>query len=338
MFELKTLQNYKEIRVFLTEQAVPFTQDEVYFNWKKDKEIKRFYITKDGETVAYFQAIKFPLIFGKNYYYIPHGPVIKNESEQLLGFIKKSLSELKDKKTVFIRLDFFPLMKMTESVNWLKRNYFKVPVDLSSGSNFQPRHDWFLNLKTTAEEILKAMHQKARYSIRLAEKKGVQVKIINKDFGQYLPDFYNLMLITAKRNGFSLHPKEYYENIFADLDRNNSAGSFLSLAYYNDELLAGDLIIVSNGIANYVFGGSSNNHRNLAPTYLAQWRAVLQAKELGCSDYNFGAVTLGPEGNLSSLTDYKSRFGGYLVKYSDFYDYVLSWPWYIIYLIRRIIK
>ena len=57
------------------------------------------------------------------------------------------------------------------------------------------------------------------------------------------------------------------------------------------KILAMDLVIVFGKIANYVFGGSSDEERNRMPTYLAQWKAICYAKQLNCSNYNFGGIS-----------------------------------------------
>ena len=99
-------------------------------------------------------------------------------------------------------------------------------------------------------------------------------------------------------------------------------------------------MIVSGGIANYVFGGSSTEERNRMPTYAAQWKAIVQAKKVGCTTYNFGGVA--PVGNMykgwEGLTIFKQKFGGYEVRHSDFYDAVIQPFWYHLYNARKLVK
>jgi len=195
-----------------------------------------------------------------------------------------------------------------------------------------------LGLDKTEEELLEAMHQKTRYSIRLSERKGVTVKIITEDFEKYFEIFYELMTETAKRNCFSLHQKSYYKNIFQNLSKIENV--YLSIAMYGQKVLAIDLVIVFSGIANYVFGGSSSDERNRMPTYLAQWKAIYYAKKINCNYYNFGGISTEDKTykGWDGLTIFKKKFGGKEVKHSDFFDVVVSPFWYHLYNIRKCLK
>ena len=76
------------------------------------------------------------------------------------------------------------------------------------------------------------------------------------------------------------------------------------------------------------------------PTYAAQWKAIVQAKKVGCTAYNFGGVA--PVGNMykgwEGLTIFKQKFGGYEVRHSDFYDAVIQPFWYHLYNARKLVK
>jgi len=340
MYSFREVKNNLEIEPFLADLKAPFTQSDIYAGWQSKRVVHQFIIERDGRAEAFFQLIKFPLIFGKSYYYIPYGPVIKEYSAELLDFLRESLNQIKEKDVVYIRLDFFPEIKDEQVLSHAKELFYRVPRFLQKGSNFQPRQEWFLNIKKSEAELLDDMHKNTRYSIRTAEKKGVQIKIIKENFPAYFPDFYKLMQITAKRNNFTLHKEEYYKNIFSNLDTNNKGG-FLAVAYFKEEILVIDLIVVFAGVANYVFSGSGGEHRNLMPAYLAQWESILEAKRQGCEEYNFGGVNTDKEtvkNNWAGLTDYKIKYGGYLVTHQDFYDIIWQPFWYLVYNLRKLIK
>ena len=54
------------------------------------------------------------------------------------------------------------------------------------------------------------MNSKWRYNIRLAEKKGVEVR---KGTVQDIDIFYNLYQTTASRDGIAIHDKAYYQDL-----------------------------------------------------------------------------------------------------------------------------
>lgn len=316
--------------------GVPFTQADFYGDWQNNFGFatKRFLALNGQGVVAYFQITSYPLFGDKKYLYIPYGPVTKEFSKDFLNALKKELTRLaKTENAVFVRLDFTP----TAPNELLSEFFMKAPLYTYRSARFQPRTEWFLGLEKTEEELLKAMHEKTRYSIRLAERKGVIAEIIADGFERYFETFYELMANTAKRNKFGIHQKNYYANIFRGLSKVKN--SYLSIASHNGKILAIDMIVVYGKIANYVFGGSSDEERNLMPTYLAQWKAVCRARQLNCAAYNFGGIspasTRAADNNWDGLTIFKKKFGGYEVKHSDFFDIIIKPFWYYLYKLRK---
>lgn len=315
---------------------VPFTQASFYGDWQKNlgRLVKRFLVYSDKEIIAYFQLVKYPLLFGRSYFYIPYGPVIKVFSEDFFAYLKKELELIAKKEGCFsVRLDFTPLFPN----DTLFKFFIKAPLYTYHSAYFQPRVEWFLGLEKSENDLLIAMHEKTRYSIRLAERKGITAEIITEDFEEYFEIFYKLMMETAKRNGFSLHPKNYYQNIFQNLPPN----SYLSIAKYKEKVLCVYLVVIYGKVANYIYGGSSAEERNRMPTYLTHWKAIVHAKRIHCAYYNFGGVE--EQNNLLNkgmitLTLYKRKFGGKEIVHSDFFDVVASPFWYWLYNFRKRIK
>ena len=61
-------------------------------------------------------------------------------------------------------------------------------------------------MAATEDELMASFHQKWRYNIRLAERKGVTVRICGKEM---VPAFSDLMLTTGVRDGFVTRKPEY---------------------------------------------------------------------------------------------------------------------------------
>jgi len=316
---------------------VSFTQAGFYGDWhiSVGRTVKRFLVYRNQEVVAYFLFIKCPLLFGKSYLYIPYGPVIKDFSADFFAALQRELYRLaKRENAVFVRLDFTPPV----ATSHLSKFFTRVSLHSRYSAFFQPRREWFLNLEKSADELLAAMHEKTRYSIRLAERKGVTAEIVTRDFDRYFDIFYELMSATAERNGFSLHQKSYYKNIFRNLSATNA---YLSIAKYEEKILCVYLIVIYGRTAHYLYGGSSTQERNRMPTYSAHWMAIMHAKQFHCKYYNFGGI--GEENDLlnkkmTTLTFYKKRFGGFEVTHSDFFDVVVQPLWYRLYNFRKYLK
>lgn len=314
-----------------------FTQAEFYGAWQKSlgRVVRRFLISESNQPIMYFQLVKYPLFLGKQYLYAPYGPVSSvSPSKELFLFLRKEVLKItQSENAVFARLDFTPVPR---DASVLRKFFTKSPRATYRSAHFQPRAEWFLDLEKTEDELLMAMHEKTRYSIRLAERKGVVSEIISADFGKYFDAFYRLMQETARRDGFRLHEREYYQSIFQNLTSQNA---FLAIAKYQDRILAMNVMMVYGKTAHYVFGGLGNAERNRMPAYAVQWAAIRHAKALGCTHYNFGGVSAGKVyKGWEGLTVFKQKFGGRRVTHSDFYDVVAERFWYGIYCLAKAVK
>jgi len=205
-FEIREIGKDEHFDPSILCENVSFTQAQLYGNWQKNlgKVVKRFLVSNDKDIVAYFQIIKYPLLLGKSYFYIPYGPVTKDFSDDFFRYIQQELTRIATaENAVFVRLDFTPQIKH----DTLSKFFTKAPLYTYHSAHFQPRAEWFLGLEKSENELLMGMHEKTRYSIRLASKKEITAEIITTDFEKYFGVFYELMAGTAARKGFSHHSK-----------------------------------------------------------------------------------------------------------------------------------
>ena len=192
------------------------------------------------------------------------------------------------------------------------------------GKNFeaiQPRYVFRLNVEgKTEEELLANFHQKWRYNIRLAERKGVTVRICGKEM---VPAFSDLMLTTGVRDGFVTRKPEYFAAMLDNLGEH----ARLYMAFDpNDTPIAGTLAIHYGDKVWYLYGASSNEHRNLMPNYLLQWRMIQWAVEMNCRIYDFRGVSgdVSEDNPLYGLFRFKQGFGGDFTEFVGEMDLVLS--------------
>jgi len=122
----------------------------------------------------------------------------------------------------------------------------------------------------------------------------------------------------------------------------------LLLAEYEGQLLAGLVVLGPGesgrgGTACYMYGASSDEHRNLMPTYILQWEAMLWAKEQGYHDYDLWGVPDEDEATLEAefaqrndglwgVYRFKRGFGGRLVRTAGAWDLVYAPLRYRLYL------
>ena len=127
------------------------------------------------------------------------------------------------------------------------------------------------------------MKPKGRYNIKLAQKKGIVVKVLEKT-DENIEKFYALMTQTTKRDGFSGNNLEYYQHFLQELEESELLGSF-----YGDVLIASGIFIFHEGVGIYYYGASSSDeaYRNMMAPYLLQWEAITLAIGKGCHIFDF---------------------------------------------------
>lgn len=351
MFEIREIKNEEEYDPLLISKNAPFTQAWFFGEWQKamGREVIRFEIKQNSETIGFFQAIKYPLAFSKNFLYIPHGPVLRSFDSgeiSLPDFLKefrKKLFEIgKGENVVFIRFDFYSHYPNYGSKENLKKYFCKIPDYVYHSSYFQPKREWILNLEKSEGELLTNMRPKTRYNINLAENKNVKIEI-STNLGDYFADFYKLLKKTAERNRFGLHPELYYQNIFFALGGFTFGGkncaqnknAFLAVARYSNKILAINMILLFGETAHFLYGGSSDELKNLMAPHLAHWQAIKEAKKRGFKFYNFGAVD---SERFEGISRFKRGFGGELLEYFDSYDLIFKPVWYNLYRFSKSIR
>lgn len=319
--------------LMLNAQAA-FTQAPFYGGWQESlgRRVRRLVVCQQDVPIAYLQIIEYPLFKNKKCWYMPYGPVATNADQEFLAVLKAELTRLAaGSNVVFVRVDFDPVVP-----SQLSQFFTPAARCTYQAAQFQPRHEWRLSLKPSLEELFRAIHKNTRYSIRASEKKGVVTEIVVEHFQEYFTDFYRLLLETAKRNNFTLHPQAYYEGILTQL---KCEQGYLAVARLGRDIVAIDLVVCYGEVAHYVFAGSSTQHRGVLAAYAAVWAAMVEAKKRGCRYFNFGGVAKGAEHHSwAGLTSFKKKFGGELVTHAPFFDLVLQPLWYYVYNLRKFIK
>ncbi|MDA3881462.1 MAG: peptidoglycan bridge formation glycyltransferase FemA/FemB family protein [Prolixibacteraceae bacterium] len=206
--------------------------------------------------------------------------------------------------------------EMRLNFNTKKWNLYKTPTDVL------PSNTIFLNLNNNEEQLLGDMKAKTRYNIRLSQRRGVTVKTYSMN---YLDDWYKLYSDTAARNGITLHSKKYFQTVFQTRtnDLASPADVRLLMADYKNEHLAAMFLILSKNRGTYLYGASSDKHRNLMATYALQWEAIKQSKQAGCTEYDlFGSAPNANTGHpMHGLYRFKSGFGGKMFHRMGCWDY-----------------
>ncbi|MBX4187980.1 MAG: peptidoglycan bridge formation glycyltransferase FemA/FemB family protein [Candidatus Doudnabacteria bacterium] len=250
------------------------------------------------------QVIEFDLIMSKKYWYAPRGPI----GNALVAAQSMRQEIIQDHSVIFLRLEPYEPVGLPEAPKTI-----------------QPKENWMIGLEGSEEELLTAMKPKHRYNINLATKKGVKVREATKD------DFLNvwaLLLETAARGKFRLHPQNYYLQMWETL---GSEYLKVFIAELDGQALACSLVTFFGHTATYLHGGSSDKNKQFMAPYLLHWEAMRTAKHLSYFNYDLGGYTSDENHPWAGISRFKKGFGGFEVKYPGTFDMVLSPLWYNVY-------
>ena len=287
LLEEKDKQEYKE---FLeSHDRCNFQQSlewgEVKTSWKKEVILSE---DKDGNIRGSLCVwIRKIPIFG-NIMYSARGPVCDLYDEEVIKDLKEGADILAKKYNAFVlRVEPDILKSDEEFRKIITKNGFKIKDDSKDFKDeIQPRFVFRLNLKgKTEEEIIAELHQKTRYNVRLATKKGV---VIKEGTREDLKEFHRIMIETGERDNFIIRSLEYFEKMYDEMAPNHMK---LLMAYHEDKPISGIIPIMYGNKVWYLYGASSNSHRNLMPNYLLQWTMIQEAIKMGADMYDFRGVS-----------------------------------------------
>ncbi len=193
--------------------------------------------------------------------YAGRGPVCDVHDTAVLSAITEGAKALAKKyKSYCLKIDPDVLSSDTEFADAMKSLGYTLRDPGKNFSGIQPRYVFRLYLDGRDEEtVLGSSHSKTRYNIRVAERKGVEVKIVGKEEAGV---FAKLMMETGVRDGFVVRSQDYFEKMLDHLGEH----ARLYMAYTAEGVpVAGTLAVHYGDKVWYLYGASSNAHRNLIP-------------------------------------------------------------------------
>ena len=297
-----------------------------------------------GEVGAQILFRRLPL--GFTLAYMPKGPVFSYQSSVISDQFWAEVDKVcRARRAIFLKVepDAWETMECDDKSRRIAksgpagvlREDFAI---LPSPHSIQPPRTIIVSLKGSEEEILAQMKQKCRYNVRLAEKKGVTVRAWDDIAG-----FHEMLLATGERDFFGVHSLEYYRRVYGLF---HEAGMCeMLVAEYEGRPLAALMVFARGKRAWYFYGASTDESRNLMPTYLLQWEAMRWAKARGCEEYDLWGVPDGDEETLETqfiarsdglwgVYRFKRGFGGKVRRAAGAQDRVYNLPLYRLYLWR----
>lgn len=175
-----------------------------------------------------------------------------------------------------------------------------------------------VDLRPPEEALLAGMKQKTRYNVRLAERRGVQVRRGQLDDLDLL---YRMFAETSMRDGFVIRSRQYYQEAWGRFIQLGAAQPLI--AEVDGEPVAAVIPYRFGSRAWYLYGMSRELHRDKMPNYLLQWEAMRWAKEIGCTSYDlWGApATFDSSDPLYGVYRFKRGFPTTVVRTIGAWDY-----------------
>ena len=296
----------------------------------------------DKELISVFLVIKILAKRG-SFLLLPHGPVIKLETEKLkfdsLVVIKDKLKEMAVlEKVDFIRIS--PIWKRSED-----NNKFFSDLGFRIGPlHMHPESSWKLDIEPieinlAEEKILNQMRKTTRYLIKQA-KNNKDIEIFKSTNIEDIEIFNKIHREVVKIQKFVPFSLEYFKKEFLAFLPDNQIAIFF--AKYKGEIIAASYEIFWSNIGFYHHAALLPKYKKIPASYLLQWEAIKEAKKRGCEVYDFWGYA-DPEKNpkhpYAGPTLFKMGFGGKKYEYVKTQDFVVSpkyWLNYIIETIRKI--
>ena len=328
MYEFVTEETLPEYEAFISSHPKGhFAQSSLWGKQKTAWTFRAVMVRDDNGAVrgSLGLLIRKAPVFPVSMLYACRGPVCDlDDAETLKELVKGARALAKQYNGYVIKIDP-DVPKENEAFRKLLEDCgFRI---MQTGKNFegaQPKFVFRLDVEgKTEEELMASFTQKHRYNIRLAVKKGVEVKVCGQEM---VHDFTRIMVETGVRDNFITRDEGYFSNMLTNLGEH----ARLYMAFYEGQPIAGTLAIWFGDKVWYLYGASSNAHRNLMPNYLLQWNMIQWAVEKGCRIYDFRGVSgdLTEDNPLYGLYKFKKGFNGTFTEFIGEMDLVLSGFWY----------
>jgi len=255
--------------------------------------------------------------------YVPKGPLPTIEMISEL----KAIGE--QEKCIFIQLE--PNTVADED----QRSKIKA-LGLSPAAHpLFTKYTFVLDLTKSEEELLKNMHPKTRYNIKVAVKHGV--KIVQDHSEKAFEKYIRLTEETTSRQGFYAHTEKYHALMWETLKSQkidaDKLTAHLFLAKYNEEILASWILFIYKDTLYYPYGASSALHRETMASNLMMWEAIKFGKKLGLKKFDmWGALNNeNPDKNdpWYGFHRFKEGYGPKHVEFLGSFDLIINPSLYI---------
>ena len=270
--------------------------------------------------------------------YAPRGPLLDWSDEALANRVLDDLETFaKHEGAIFIKIDpDLPILYGIPGEEGAMKNPAGEAIKATlakrgwrfSDEQIQFRNTVTVDLTADKEDMLMRMKSKTRYNIRLAKRRGVEIRKGGVDDIDLL---YNMYAHTAVRDDFLIRHKGYYQAVWGAFLKAGLAAPLI--AEVEGQPVGAVVIFTFGGRAWYIHGMSLDEHREKMFNYRLQWAGMLEAKEAGCHTYDmWGAPDhFNEEDPLWGVYRFKDGFGGQVECTLGAWDYPIRPFFYRLY-------
>jgi len=286
------------------------------FHKKMGEKVWRLGVYDSNELVGIVCAVRVQAKRG-TFLVVEHGPAFAKASagkpvtkKQILEALLEKLKEIaKEEGASFIRMS--PIWERSEENRkvYADLGFREAPMYAAAESS------WKLDITRSEEELLEQMRKTTRYLIRQTLK-NENIEVTKSSEINDLTIFEKLNEEVGRRQEFVPFSSTYATNefeVFAEDD-----GALLLFGKYKGEVVAAAFVIFWSGIAFYHQAASLSKYAKYSIPYLLQWEAIKEAKQRGCTLYDFWGYVdpkKYPKHPWAGPTLFKMGFGGEAYEY-----------------------
>jgi lipid II:glycine glycyltransferase (peptidoglycan interpeptide bridge formation enzyme) len=257
--------------------------------------------------------------------YVPRGPLVAGHDPWALESLLEALHELAAQERI-LYLKVQPPPGRDDMVVVLRaRGFVKSTLDVAPAVTVR------VDLDRSLEALLAAMRHNTRTNILKAQRLGVQVR----EGGEAdLGTFTQLLGATARRQGFSPHPRTYYEQMWRTFAARGHA--HLLIAEHDGVALSSNFLLGYGDSTVYKAGGWSGTRGNIRPNELLHWAGMQWGRARRHRYYDFegfkrsiGQALLSehpPDLSTNGVANFKLGFGGDVTAFPGTYDRAYRLP------------
>lgn len=268
------------------------TQDLRWGIVKDDWGQEAVYLERDGQIVAAMTVLVRRLPGGFSVLYAPRGPLVDWDDKDLVRAIIAEAEPLRRKhRAIMLKID--PEVRfdahldswMRQQPGWRVKN-----IGTTKDEIVQPRYTMIVYLTgedgqpLDEEALLMKYDGKARNRVRTGRRKGVST--VHGNTEEDLRTFHQIYTHMARRNEITSRELAYFQRMreaFAER-------MHVVHAQHEEDVLASSVTIDYYGKLYYLYAGSNDLKRNLAPNQVLNHELMAWGLEQGAVQYDMGGV------------------------------------------------